>query len=226
MVFIISNYIKNFPPVNEADENGLIAIGGSYSTETLYNAYTNGIFPWFDETFYFGNKKFNFIHWFTPDPRFVIFKKDFRISKRLLRYYKKHNYKITINKDFPNVIKSCQKFHITYNSNTWISDEMIKGYIEFYKKGYILSVEVWEDKKLIGGLYGVKIGRYFSGESMFGLKPNISKFAFIYLANFLFHRGFEFIDCQVYSLHFNRFGGINIPREDFIILLKEAIKSS
>jgi leucyl/phenylalanyl-tRNA--protein transferase len=114
-------------------------------------------------------------------------------------------------------------FH-SINDDSWISDEMIEGYIELEKRGHILSVEVWDGNKLIGGLYGVNIGKYFSGESMFSLEPNVSKFAFIYLANILFERGYEFIDCQVYSLHFSRFGGINIPRDDFMLLLKKAVK--
>ncbi len=222
MVYIFSSQITKFPPLSEADDSGLIAVGGSYSFETLYQAYISGIFPWFDEKLYLGNKKYTFIYWYSPDPRFVIFKEDFRVGKRLARYYKTHNYKITVNKAFYQVIKSCQVVH-SLKDNTWISDEMVNGYLEFYKKGFILSIEVWENEKLVGGLYGVNIGKYFSGESMFSLKPNVSKFAFIYLANMLFDKGYEFIDCQVYSLHFSRFGGINIPREDFITLLKSAI---
>ena len=224
MVHIFPSQITNFPSVNEADENGLVAIGGSYNFETLLNAYKNGIFPWHDETVFLGNKKFTFIYWYSPDPRFVIFKNDFKIGKRLWRYYKNSKYKFTINRAFNRVIKACQIYHNLNNGNTWISNEMIDGYIEFFKKGYALSIEVWSNNSLVGGLYGVNIGNYFSGESMFGLKPNVSKLAFIYLANYLFEKGFTFIDCQVYSLHFSRFGGINIPRNEFIKILKENLK--
>ncbi len=224
MVKIYSTEIFQFPSVSEADDTGLVAIGGSYNADTLYNAYISGIFPWFDEKIVFGNKFYNYIYWYSPNPRFVLFKEDFRIGTRLKRYFEKSKYRYSFNENFEAVIKSCQIFH-TVKDSTWISNEMIEGYLKLNKKGFIKSVEIWDGKKLIGGLYGVNINRYFCGESMFGLDKNVSKFAFIYLAMNLFDNGYDFIDCQVYSAHLSRFGAINIPREDFMFFLKKALEN-
>ena len=223
MVRIFPTQITRFPSVSEADESGLVAIGGSYDFTTLYNAYISGIFPWFDEKIVFGSKCYNYIYWYSPNPRFVLFKEDFRIGKRLKRYFRKSKYRYSSNENFEAVIRSCQIFH-RLKESTWISDEMVEGYLELNRKGYIKSVEVWDDNKLVGGLYGVNINRYFCGESMFGLDENVSKFAFIYLATNLFNNGYDFIDCQVYSTNLSRFGAVNIPREDFMFFLKKALK--
>ena len=205
-----------FPDPETANEDGLVAIGGDFSPITLLEAYSNGIFPWYENN--------GLIFWYSPDPRFVIFREDFRIGKRLLRYYKKSNFKITFNKDFYSVMKYCQLIK-RKEKGTWITDRMIHGYYELFKLGYTLSVEVWNNQKLVGGLYGVNIGRYFCGESMFSIESNASKFAFIELAKKLFFElNYRFIDCQIYSEHLNRFGGVNVPRKDFLKLLKRVIE--
>jgi leucyl/phenylalanyl-tRNA--protein transferase len=221
MVTIIPQNSLKFPSPLEADETGLVAVGGSYHWETLVNAYKNGIFPWFDEKVVAGNRIYNFIYWYSPDPRFVLFKEDFRIGKRLYRYYKNNSFQITFNRCFEQVIKGCKLYHEFKNENTWISNEMIEGYLELHRRGYAISVEVWDKDKLVGGIYGVKIGRYFCGESMFSFEKNASKFAFIKLADKLFKENTPFIDCQVYSLHMSRFGAMHIPRKDFLNLLKK-----
>ncbi len=204
-----------FPPPETANEDGLVAVGGDYSPFMLLEAYSNGIFPWFEEK--------GLIFWYSPDPRFVIFREDFRIGKRLLRYYKKHNYTITMNENFPAVMRYCQLVKRKEGS-TWITDRMIEGYTKLFNLGFGLSVEVWNGKKLVGGLYGVLIGKYFCGESMFSLEKNASKFAFIKLAEVLFYeKNFKFIDCQVHSEVMERFGGKNIPRKEFFKILKRAI---
>ena len=227
MVKILSSKISNFPSPDSADKSGLVAVGGNYHWETLLKAYSKGIFPWFDEKVLLGNRFFNFIYWYSPNPRFVLFKEDFKISRRLNRYYSKHNFRITFNRTFYNVMKACQIVHGLNKDSTWISNDMIEGYKTLHKKGYAMSVEVWDNSKLVGGLYGILIGKYFCGESMFTLKRNASKFAFIELANYLFHKkGFSFIDCQVYSLHLSRFGAVHIPREYFLELLGDAINES
>ena len=199
-------------------------MGGTYHWKTLLKAYSSGIFPWFDEKVFLGDKFFNFIYWYSPDPRFVLFKDDFRINNRLKRYYVKNKFRITRDRTFYNVMKACQIVRGCSKESTWISNDMIEGYKELHKRGYAVSVEVWDNSKLVGGLYGVKIGKYFCGESMFSLKKNASKFAFIELATFLFEKeGLDFIDCQVYSLHLSRFGAVHIPRSDFLKLLKQAV---
>ena len=225
MVKILSTKISDFPSPKAADKSGLVAVGGNYNCDTLLKAYSKGIFPWFDEKVLIADKFMNFIYWYSPDPRFVLFKEDFRITKRLKRYFANHNFRITFNRTFYNVMKACQIVHGFSKESTWISDEMIEGYRELFKRGYAMSVEVWDRSKLVGGLYGVKIDKYFCGESMFSLKKNASKFAFITLANKLFSEGFNFIDCQVYSLHLSRFGATYVSREDFISLLQESITS-
>ncbi len=205
-----------FPPPESANEDGLVAVGGDYSPLVLLEAYSKGIFPWFEEN--------GLIFWYSPDPRFVIFKEDFRIGKRLLRYYKKHPYRITFNNNFLAVMRYCQLIK-RKDQSTWITDRMIEGYTHLHKLGYAISVEVWRDKKLVGGLYGVNIGKYFCGESMFSLEPNTSKFAFIELAKKLFYDlNYPMIDCQVYSEHMERFGGKEIPRKEFLKIVKEMVK--
>lgn len=224
MVKILSSKALDFPMPEAADDSGLVAIGGNYHWETLLQAYSKGIFPWFDEKAVFGDKIFNFIYWYSPDPRFVLFREDFRIGKRTLRYYRKSDFSITFNKAFYNVMKACQIMHSFKKNGTWISNEMIAGYYELFKQGYCMSVEVWKRGKLIGGLYGVKINKYFCGESMFSIEKNASKFAFIALCKKLFSEDFKFIDCQVYSNHINRFGAVHIPRNLFLSLLSDSLK--
>jgi len=211
-MFLLSNELY-FPPVTEADEEGILAIGGDLSTQRLLLAYRNGIFPWYtdDEP----------IIWWCPNPRFVLFPDEIKISKSMRAVVKKQTYSFTINNCFNNVIKNCKTINREGQSGTWISEEIIDAYTNLHNLGYALSAETWKNNKLVGGLYGVKMGNIFFGESMFSLSPNASKFAFIQLVQHLKNEGVKLIDCQVYTNHLESLGAKMIDRNDFMRLLEQ-----
>ncbi len=211
-MFLLSNELY-FPPVTEADEEGILAIGGDLSTQRLLLAYRNGIFPWYtdDEP----------IIWWCPNPRFVLFPDEIKISKSMRAVIKKQTYSFTINNCFNNVIKNCKTINREGQSGTWISEEVIDAYTNLHNLGYALSAETWKNNKLVGGLYGVKMGNIFFGESMFSLSPNASKFAFIQLVQHLKNEGVKLIDCQVYTNHLESLGAKMIDRNDFMRLLEQ-----
>jgi leucyl/phenylalanyl-tRNA--protein transferase len=164
------NNTQTFPPVEKADEDGLLAIGGNLSVERLLAAYHNGIFPWYNE----GEP----VCWYCPDPRFVLFPREIIISKSLQQLLKKNEFGFTVNKDFTAVIRSCQQIKRAGQDGTWITEEIIDAYTILHKLGYAHSAEVWKDDELVGGLYGIKMGKVFFGESMFSTISNASKYAF------------------------------------------------
>lgn len=211
-MFLLSNELY-FPPVTEADEEGILAIGGDLSTQRLLLAYRNGIFPWYtdDEP----------IIWWCPNPRFVLFPDEIKISKSMRAVVKKQTYSFTINNCFNNVIKNCKTINREGQSDTWISEEVIDAYTNLHNLGYALSAETWKNNKLVGGLYGVKMGNIFFGESMFSLSPNASKFAFIQLVQHLKNEGVKLIDCQVYTNHLESLGAKMIDRNEFMRLLEQ-----
>jgi leucyl/phenylalanyl-tRNA--protein transferase len=211
-MFLLSNELY-FPPVTEADEEGILAIGGDLSTQRLLLAYRNGIFPWYtdDEP----------IIWWCPNPRFVLFPDEIKISKSMRAVVKKQTYSFTINNCFNNVIKNCKTINREGQSGTWISEEVIDAYTNLHNLGYALSAETWKNNKLVGGLYGVKMGNIFFGESMFSLSPNASKVAFIQLVQHLKNEGLKLIDCQVYTNHLESLGAKMIDRNDFMRLLEQ-----
>ena len=211
-MFLLSNELY-FPPENEANEEGILAIGGDLSTQRLLLAYRNGIFPWYtdDEP----------IIWWCPNPRFVLFPDEIKISKSMRAVVKKQTYSFTINNCFNNVIKNCKTINREGQSGTWISEEVIDAYTNLHNLGYALSAETWKNNKLVGGLYGVKMGNIFFGESMFSLSPNASKFAFIQLVQYLKNEGVKLIDCQVYTNHLESLGAKMIDRNDFMRLLEQ-----
>ena len=211
-MFLLSNELY-FPPVTEADEEGILAIGGDLSTQRLLLAYRNGIFPWYtdDEP----------IIWWCPNPRFVLFPDEIKISKSMRAVVKKQTYSFTINNCFNNVIKNCKTINREGQSGTWISEEVIDAYTKLHNLGYAFSAETWKNNKLVGGLYGVKMGNIFFGESMFSLSPNASKFAFIQLVQHLKNEGVKLIDCQVYTNHLESLGAKMIDRNDFMRLLEQ-----
>lgn len=195
-----------FPNVSEATSDGLLAIGGDLSAERLLHAYVNGIFPWFEDV--------EPILWWSPDPRFVIFPDALKVSKSMQQLFKKQAFKVTVNKNFAAVVKHCSEIKRNGQQGTWITDNMINAYINLHKLGYAISVEVWKDKALVGGLYGVDLGNnVFCGESMFATVSNASKYGFI---EFIKNSKYKLIDCQLHTNHLESLGGEHIPRLEFL----------
>lgn len=203
-----------FPPVTEADEEGILAVGGDLSPERLLLAYKSGIFPWFNE----GEP----ILWWAPDPRMVLFFDELAISKSMRKILNKKIFKVTYNKNFKEVILNCQQIKREGQDGTWISDEMIEAYCKLNEEGVAKSVEVWQDDVLVGGLYGIDLGKgkIFCGESMFSKVSNASKTAFIALALYLKKENYKLLDCQVYNPHLESLGCREIDREEFMSILK------
>ena len=204
-----------FPDPSQADEDGLVAVGGDLSVERLLAAYSGGIFPWFIEE--------GLIFWFSPDPRMVLFPDKLKISGSLQRRMKKGGYEVTIDQTFAKVITNCSRVSRPSEKGTWISREFIESYTALHKAGFAHSVEVIQDKQLTGGLYGVSIGKAFFGESMFHLQPDSSKIALVHLVEKVRALGFLFIDCQVETRLFYDLGAELISRQKYLELLKKAI---
>jgi leucyl/phenylalanyl-tRNA--protein transferase len=204
-----------FPPAECAVRSGLLAVGGDLSPERLLAAYREGIFPWYAE----GEP----ILWWSPDPRFVLFPGELRVSRSMRQFLKKGLLRITFDHAFRGVIAACQKPR-PGQDGTWITEEMRKAYIALHDLGYAHSVEVWREEKLAGGLYGVSLGRCFFGESMFSATANASKAALIALVSRLRELAFDLIDCQVESPHLAILGARTIPRRMFCTLLKESLR--
>lgn len=206
----ILNHNIIFPEVSETDEEGLLAIGGDLSPKRLLLAYKSGIFPWFDED--------EVILWWAPDPRFVLFPSELKVSKSMKQFMRNCDYEITVNKAFTSVINECALAKREGQSGTWITENMISAYTKLHELGYAKSVEVWNGDKLVGGLYGIDLGNgIFCGESMFSKESNASKTAFI---TFIQHTNYKLIDCQVYTNHLESLGAKDIPRVDFMAFLK------
>ena len=206
------NYLTKdikFPNANEANEDGLLAIGGDLSVERLLLAYKTGIFPWFEND--------EPILWWSPNPRFVLFPKKLKVSKSMKQVLRNSNYVVTINKAFKEVIYQCSKIKRDGQSGTWITKGMIDAYSKLHDLGYATSVEVWDNDNLVGGLYGVDLGnKVFCGESMFTKRSNASKMGFI---TFIKNSDYKLIDCQVYTRLFESLGAEDIERDDFLKIL-------
>ena len=201
-----------FPDVREAlaEPDGLLAVGGDLGFRRLISAYRQGIFPWFSE----GDP----ILWWSPNPRTVLFPGELRISRSLRKLLRKRVLAVTMDRDFPAVIKGCAAPRDAHGG-TWLLPEMIAAYRALHVRGVAHSVEVWEDGRLVGGLYGVAIGEVFFGESMFSRRDNASKVALVALCQRLLEWGFAMIDCQVLTRHMLRMGAEEVPRARFIELL-------
>lgn len=207
---ILSEKIE-FPDVDSATSQGLLAIGGDLSLERLLLAYKRGIFPWYED----GQP----ILWWSPDPRFVLFPENLKISKSLKQAINKSNFDITLNKSFQDVIEACASTKRPGQRGTWLTKEMIDAYINLNKSGYALSVEVWKENKLVGGLYGVDVGNnVFCGESMFSRVSNASKIGFVH---FIQNTNYTLIDCQIYTKLLKSFGADYISRNQFIKLIND-----
>lgn len=205
-----------FPPVEYADEHGILAIGGDLSPERLLLAYRSGIFPWFNED--------DPIIWWSPDPRFVMFPQHLKVSKSMKQVIKKNLFQITFDQDFKGVITACQTVKRQGQSGTWITGEMLEAYDTLHQLGFAHSVEAWREGNLVGGLYGVSLGKAFFGESMFAKESNASKVAYIILVQKLQNLNFQIVDCQVYTEHLESLGAENLPRADFIQQVEQALK--
>lgn len=195
-----------FPDVSKASADGLLAIGGDLSTERLIHAYSHGIFPWFEAE--------EPLLWWSPDPRFVLFPKDLKVSKSTRQVLKKNLFSVTVNKDFNAVIAQCSNTKRKGQLGTWITKDMIEAYKKLHQLGYAKSVEVWQNDELVGGLYGVDLGNdVFCGESMFAKVSNASKVGFI---TFVQNSDYKLIDCQLHTKHLESLGGKHISRQEFL----------
>jgi len=208
-LFALSNDLI-FPPVHLAEPDGLLAIGGDLSLERLLLAYRSGIFPWYEGTD---------ILWWCPDPRFVLFPPELKVSKSMKVLIKQNAFRFTVNKAFREVISNCKIISRKDQLSTWITDEVRDAYIDLFNGGYAHSAEAWQGDQLVGGLYGVRLGNIFFGESMFSKVSNASKYVFIKYMQQLEGKGVQLVDCQVYTAHLESLGARMISRREFIGLL-------
>ncbi|WP_046743060.1 leucyl/phenylalanyl-tRNA--protein transferase [Kordia zhangzhouensis] len=209
-MYILTDQIA-FPPVHKASPEGILAIGGDLQPERLLLAYKSGIFPWYGED--------EPIIWWSPDPRMVLFPDELKVSKSMKQVLRRQPFSVTYNTAFKEVIQTCASVKRPGQDSTWITNEMQEAYLELFNMGYITSVEVWRDEKLVGGVYGVNLGRVFCGESMFAFQSNASKFGFIHLVRKLQAEGCQIIDCQMHTNHLESLGAYEIPRELFLSFL-------
>ena len=207
------NETIEFPPLTEANLEGLLAVGGDLSPERLLFAYQNGIFPWYESD--------QPILWWAPDPRFVLYPHKLKVSKSTKQILKNQSFEITVNRNFKEVIQACAKVKREAQSGTWITDKMIETYCELHQRGIAKSVEVWQNKKLVGGLYGVELNdTIFCGESMFSYVSNASKIGF---TSFVQNSKYKLIDCQLHTNHLESLGAEPISRIEFMKYLKPQI---
>ena len=206
-----------FPDPHFGEEDGLVAVGGDLSVDRLLLAYSNGFFPWFS----FRNREEPL--WYCPLQRFVIFPREIHVSHSMRQIFRQNRYRVTINRDFDGVIRGCATAqNRNEEEGAWLCPKIIEAYTELHRQGFAASVEVWDqDDRLVGGLYGVNLGRAFFGESMFSLVPNASKIALIYLARYFGQLGGVMIDCQLETPHLRSMGGRYIPYEEYCALIRK-----
>ncbi len=214
-VYRLSEDILAFPPATNANEDGLLAFGGKLSEDWLLAAYSKGLFPWYSE----GDP----ILWWSPDPRCVLIPAEVKIQKSMRSMLNNKAYQFKFDTAFEQVIEACATIPRLDQPGTWLTAEMKQAYIRLHKIGMAHSAEVWKENKLVGGLYGVSIGGVFFGESMFSKLPNTSKLALICLCQWLDERDFLMVDCQIYSEHLARMGGIEVDRTHFLEALDECM---
>jgi len=214
-----------FPNPRWGEESGLVAVGGDLSVPRLLLAYSNGFFPWY------AYQMEREIHWFCPLDRYVIFPSEIHISHSMRQLIRQQKYEVTANQDFDGVIHGCSTAQgRNEESGAWLGPDIIKAFTELHRLGYAASIEVWEktkdgqERRLVGGLYGVTLGKAFFGESMFSLVPNASKLALIYLAQIMLRRGGCFIDCQFETPLFVSMGGRHISYEQYMNLFNGSKK--
>lgn len=207
--------LEVFPSLDSASKDGLLAVGGDLSPERLQCAYSQGIFPWFEE----GQP----ILWWSPDPRCVLYPDKFKTSRSLLKSIRQREYRASFDQAFGSVIEACAAPR-NKQRGTWITPQMHEAYCQLHEIGCAHSVEVWRGDTLVGGLYGVALGRVFYGESMFSREPDASKFALKTLSETLVSKAYHLIDCQLESKHLLSLGARTIPRTEFIKQMNQALK--
>lgn len=205
----------SFPPVEEADEEGLLLIGGKVTAERMIEAYSKGIFPWYNDD--------SLPLWWSPDPRFVLFPSELHVSKSMKKVLSKSSFAFTVDEAFQQVVEKCASVKRREQAGTWITDEMAQVYISLHEKGFAHSAETWIDDKLVGGMYGIRLGNVFFGESMFSTVSNASKFAFILFVKKLQNSRVQLMDCQVHTHHVESLGGRLIDRKKYLHLLQDFI---
>ena len=210
--FLLNEHNVAFPDPSFAEESGLLAVGGDLSVNRLLQAYRSGIFPWYNP----GEE----ILWWSLDPRFVLFPNELKVSKSMRPYLNQGKFNVTFDTQFRQVMVNCRDHYRKRQYGSWINDEMVEAYTRLHEMGYAHSVEVWNEEKLVGGLYGLSMGKIFFGESMFSFESNASKFGFTILVKKLEARGFTLIDCQQETAHLGSLGARAIPREDFLKKLR------
>jgi len=210
-MFFLSERLQ-FPPVENANAEGLLAVGGDLSSERLLLAYQSGIFPWFNED--------SLILWWSPNPRMVLYPDSIKISKSMKKVLDNKQFSLTKNTCFKTVLEQCAAIKRKDQEGTWITNEMKNAYITLHEKGFAKSYEVWENDILVGGLYGIDLGHVFCGEIMFSTTSNASKFAFIKLAQEYQKKEGSLIDCQLHTKHLESLGAEEISRERFMKILQ------
>lgn len=196
-----------FPPVSQTSSAGILAVGGDVSPQRILLAYQSGIFPWYEENLP--------VYWYFPDPRFILFPQKLRINKTVKSLIRKNYFTVTVNKNFAAVIENCKNLERSGQLGTWITNDLMHTFLELHKMGFAHSVEVWQEGELVGGLYGIKLGKIFFGESMFSKVSNASRFGFVQYVKQLQQEGIELIDCQVYTDYLASFGAEMIRAEKF-----------
>lgn len=212
MVLLDPNDISFPDPFQYHPKDGLMAVGGDLSPKRVYFAYQTGLFPWYNE----GDE----ILWWCPDPRFILIPKDVKISKSMQKVLNKEEFRFTKNQCFEKVMIACQDIERHDQDGTWINKDLIKSFVTLHQHGLAHSFEVWKDEELVGGFYGVQVGRIFCGESMFAKVSNASKAGFINFCT-THYAEFDLIDCQVHTEHLESLGAKMISKLDYLNLLKE-----
>ncbi|MEP6628387.1 MAG: leucyl/phenylalanyl-tRNA--protein transferase [Ginsengibacter sp.] len=211
MPIFLQKESSEFPPVDSADEDGLLAFGSNLDVNTLLKAYHRGIFPWFNDG--------ELVYWYSPDPRFVLFPQNLKISHSMRNVLNKNRFHFRVDSNFKALIQNCRTAKRKDNPGSWISDEFENAYTNLFELGFAHSAEAWENNELVGGLYGVLLGKVFFGESMFSNISNASKFALIRWTELLQKNGISLIDCQVHTEHLESLGAGLISRKEFSSLV-------
>lgn len=196
-----------FPDPALADGDGLLAVGGDLSPQRLLLAYRNGIFPWFSG---------HIPCWYSPDPRFVLLPEALQVSRSMRQLLRRDAFEVTVNRCFRKVIQACRATPRKGQDGTWITPSMVEAYVRLHEMGHAVSVEAWQEGSLVGGLYGIRMGGFFFGESMFSRVNNASKYAFIAHVRMLQEEGVGLVDCQIYSPHLESLGARCMPRDVFL----------